>query len=152
MVRKLNCMENFKRDIGHQVLVQEDESILLTGTLKDRYHDIRVDCVVDPLSLEILSSSCLVKAAPSRYCRRIESRLELLQGVVIGKGLSRSLNRVLGGANGCGNLRTLLMGLLPLALNVIASKGVSDEQEVLDVIHHQLQGTCIGYPKCEPGD
>lgn len=147
-MRKLNSMENFKRDIGYQVVVQEDESILLSGTLKDRFHDISIDVVVDGLSLEIVRSSCLFKAAPSQYCRRLEERLDL-QGIVIGKGLSRALNVALGGVHGCGNLRTLLMGLLPLALNVKASRGISDDQEVLDVIHHQLQGTCIGYPTLE---
>lgn len=150
-VRKLNSMENFRRDIAYQVLVQEDESILLTGTLKDRFHDISVNVVVDPLSLEILRSSCLIEAAPSPHCSRIEERFKSLQGIVVGKGLSRALNMALGGSEGCGNLRTLLMGLLPLALNVTASRGVSDEQDVLDVIHRQLQGTCIGYPKSESG-
>lgn len=145
-MRKLNSMENFRRDIGYQVLVQEDESILLTGTLKDRFHDITIDVVVDDVSLEIITSSCTFEAAPSQYCSRIEERLGLLQGIVIGKGLSRALNAALGGGNGCGNLRILLMGLLPLALNVRASRGISDDQEVLDVIHHQLQGTCVGYP------
>lgn len=150
-MRKLNSMENFKRDIGYQVVVQEDETILLTGTLKDRFHDISVEVVVDALSLEILRSGCTFNAAPSQYCNRVEERFELLKGIVVGKGLSRALNVALGGVNGCGNLRTLLIGLLPLVLNVKASRGVSDEQEVLDVIHHQLQGTCIGYPTFESG-
>lgn len=148
-MRKLNSMENFKRDIGYQVLVQEDESILLTGTLKDRFHDISIDVVVDSLSLEIVQCSCIFNAAPSQYCRQLEEHLDSLQGIVVGKGLSRALNVALGGVNGCGNLRTLLMGLLPLALNVKASRGISDEQDVLAVIHHQLQGTCIGYPTFE---
>ncbi|MCK4502234.1 MAG: DUF2889 domain-containing protein, partial [Desulfuromonadales bacterium] len=130
--------------------VQEDESILLTGTLKDKFHDISIDVVVDSLSLEIVRSSCLFKAAPSQYCKQLEERLDSLQGIVVGKGLSRAINGALGGVNGCGNLRTLLLGLLPLALNVKASKGISDDQDVLDVIHHKLQGTCIGYPTFEP--
>lgn len=150
-MRKLNNMEKFNRNIGYQVSVQEDESILLTGTLKDRFHDISVEIVVDGWSLEILNSVCTFRAAPSQHCKLIEERFKLLQGIVIGKGLSRAVSVVLGGAQGCGNLRTLLMGLLPLALNVKASRGISDEQEVLDVIHQQLQGTCIGYPKPESG-
>ncbi len=145
-MRKLNSMENFKRDIGYQVLVQGDESILLTGTLNDIFHDIKIDVVVDSLSLEILTATCTFTAAPSQYCKQIEERLDSLSGIVIGKGLTRAINGTLGGSSGCGNLRTLLMGLLPLALNVRASKGTEEDQDVLDVIHHQLQGTCIGYP------
>jgi hypothetical protein len=57
---------------------------------------------------------------------------------------------VLGGSEGCGNLRNLLLGLLPLALNVKAAAGFSDEQEMLDAIHEQLRGTCAGYTDSDP--
>lgn len=148
---KLNSMEDFKRDIVHRVLVQEDGSIALVGTLKDRFHDIEVEIVADGESLTIIDSRVTFRKAPSQYCVRVEERFALLKGVVIGKGLTRSLNAALGGRDGCGNLRNMLMGLLPLAINVKASAGISDDQELLDTIHHNLQGTCIGYPvKEEP--
>lgn len=151
-MRKLNCMEDFKRDIAYQVLVREDDSILLTGGLKDKFHDIKVEIVVELATLQITDSHCVVKAAPSPYCVRIEERLALLKGVVIGKGLSRELNKVFGGPRGCGNLRTLLTGLLPLALNVKASSGIADDKAVLENIHQRLQGTCVGYPVADASD
>ena len=145
-MRELNNMESFKRDISYQALVLEDKSISLTGTLKDRFHDIKVEIIVDSLSLEILSSQCHFAASPSSYCHLVEERVGLLKGIVIGKGLSRRLNEVLGGSDGCGNLRTLFIGLLPLALNVKASMGLVEDEEILATIHHQLQGSCVGYP------
>lgn len=145
-MRKLNSMEDFKRDIAYRVLVREDASIALTGTLRDRFHDIEVEVVADGASLAITGSRVTFRAAPSPHCERVQERLAQLVGVVIGRGLTRSLNAALGGRDGCGNLRTLLMGLLPLALNVKASAGISAEQEMLDTIHHHLQGTCGGYP------
>jgi hypothetical protein len=145
-MRKLNSMENFKRDIAYYVLVQEDESIFLTGTLKDCFHDIEVKIVVDGATLMIRTSQCIVMASPSSYCKQIEARLELLNGIVIGKGLSRKLSEIFGGSEGCGNLRTILTGLLPLALNVKASLGIVDDKEVLANIHRRLQGSCVGYP------
>jgi len=138
-------MEDFKREISHQVKVQEDESILLTGTINDCFHDIEVNIVADGETLVITDSKVVFRKAPSRYCDQVQSRLALLTGVTIGKGLTRHLNAALGGDQGCGNLRTLLMGLLPLAMNAKASAGITEE-DVLDTIHHHLQGTCVGYP------
>ncbi|PLX86996.1 MAG: hypothetical protein C0618_07705 [Desulfuromonas sp.] len=145
-MRKLKNMEEFKRDIEYRVKVQDDESILLTGTMQDRFHDIAIDVVVDGDSLAIIDCHAIFLKVPSPYCGRVLKRFDLLKGVVIGKGLSRSLATVFGGQEGCGNLRTLLIGLLPLALNVRASVGTSDEEELLDTIHQHLKGTCAGYP------
>jgi len=145
-VRKLNSMEDFKRDISYRLRVRENESISLIGTLRDCFHDIDMEIVVDGSSLIITDSRVTFHTAPSPHCEKVQNRLGLLNGVKIGKGLTRKLNAALGGSDGCGNLRTLLTGLLPLALNVKASAGVSDEKEVLDAIHFHLQGTCVGYP------
>lgn len=148
-MRKLNSMENFTRDIQYRVLLQEDGSILLIGTMRDCFHDIEMEIIVDAESLMIADSRVIFRKAPSQYCDQVENRLDLLKGVVIGKGLSRNINAALGGKEGCGNLRTMLIGLLPLAINVKASAGISDEKEMLDMIHHHLQGTCVGYPVTE---
>lgn len=145
-MRKLNSMENFKRELEYRTQVLDEDSILLTGVLTDCFHDIKVEIVVAVETLEILSSSCVVSVAPSPYCGFIQERINLLQGIVVGKGLSRKLNEILGGAEGCGNLRTILVGLLPLALNVKASLGLAHDKEILETIHDRLQGTCVGYP------
>lgn len=149
-MRALNSMEDFKRDITYRVLLQEDQSILLSGTMRDRFHDIEVTIVVAGESLEITEARVEFRAAPSRYCDQVGPRLEMLHGVVIGKGLSRKVNAALGGADGCGNLRTLLLGLLPLALNIKASEGIKDEKDMLDMIHEKLRGSCVGYPLKDP--
>lgn len=145
-MRKLNSMEDFRRELVYQTRLQGDEEILMSGTLKDCFHDIMVELVVDIESLTISKSRCVVKAAPSPYCEPIQERIKLLEGIVIGKGLSRKLNDALGGPEGCGNLRTILIGLLPLALNVKASLGLTDDKEILETIHNRLQGACVGYP------
>ena len=89
--------------------------------------------------------------APTKDCRNVAARLEQLIGFTIGKGLNRKLVEVLGGGEGCGNVRTMLLGLLPLALNVRASAGFRREQEMLDAIHEQLRGTCAGYAESPEG-
>jgi hypothetical protein len=142
---QLNSMEDFQRDITYRVFKREDGAIALTATLKDRFHDILVEIVVDGATLTIGSALADFRKSPTSDCRNVSARLELLNGFSIGKGLSRNLTEVLGGSEGCGNLRTLLIGLLPLALNVRASAGYGDEREMLDAIHEKLVGSCAGY-------
>ncbi len=145
-MRKLNTMEDFRRDIRYGVLVREDESIELTAWMRDRFHDVELRVVADGATLAIREAGVEFRKAPSPHCGGVARRLESLHGAVIGRGLGRLLTEALGGPEGCGNLRTMLMGLLPLALNVQASAGIVDEEEMLDTIHRHLQGTCGGYP------
>ncbi len=142
---QLNAMEDFRRDVSYHLLRREEGTILLTATLNDRFHDIVLEVIVDTKSLTVNSASVRFKKAPSRACPHAAARLEQLAGVVIGPGLNRKLLELLGGVHGCGNLRTLLVGLLPLAMNVKAAAGISEEQELLDTIHNRLVGACAGY-------
>jgi hypothetical protein len=83
---------------------------------------------------------------PTEFCPEINRAMGGLVGTVIGKGLSGRIVKLFGGSSGCGNVRTMLMGLLPLALNAKASAGTKDREEMLENIRRQLTGTCIGYP------
>ena len=142
---ELNSMEDFQRDICYRLLKQENGNALLTATLRDRFHDILVEVEVDADTMAIVSASVDFRKAPTADCCRVSARLDGLVGFTIGRGLQKKLTELLGGGEGCGNLRNLLLGLLPLALNLKASAGISDEREMLDTIHEQLRGTCTGY-------
>jgi hypothetical protein len=144
-MQQLNTMEDFQRDVSYRVMKREDGKIALTATLRDRFHDILVEIVTDGETLTIRSARAEFRKSPTSDCRQVSSRLDRLVGFPIGKGLNRKLLEVLGGSEGCGNVRTLLLGLLPLALNVRASAGIKNEREMLDTIHQQLRGTCAGY-------
>ena len=141
----LNTMEDFQRDISYRVIKREDGTIALTATLRDRFHDILAEVVVDGETLSIISVRADFRRSPTGDCQNVSAGLNRLVGFAIGKGLSRKLTEVLGGGEGCGNLRNLFLGLLPLALNVRASAGFTDEGEMLDAIQEQLRGTCAGY-------
>jgi hypothetical protein len=140
-----NAMEDFQRDISYHVLKQGDGTIALTATLRDRFHDILAEVIVSGDTLSIISARADFRTSPTGDCQNVSARLAQLVGFAIGKGLNRKLMEVLGGGEGCGNLRNLFLGLLPLALNVRASAGIKHEQEMLDTIHEQLRGTCAGY-------
>lgn len=144
---QLNTMENFKRDISYHIQKSDDGQIVLTANLRDCFHDIRMEVMVDFETLGINSARVDFIRHPSVDCPNVATRMEHLVGIVIGRGLNRKLQDVFGGGEGCGNLRLMLQGLLPLAMNVKAAVGFSDEKEMLAEIRQRLTGSCAGYAK-----
>lgn len=145
MTQQLNPMENFQRDVSYRLCKQGDGTATLTATMKDRFHDVVAEVVVDVATLRILSAKADFHRSPTPDCANVSQRMQALEGFTIGRGLQRKLLDVLGGEHGCGNMRTLMMGLLPLALNLHAAAGITDECEMMEAIHEKLVGTCAGY-------
>ena len=142
---QLNSMEDFQRDISYRLQKKDDGTASLTATLKDRFHDIAVEVVVEMATLKIISARADFRKSPTPDCGNVSRRMEGLNGFVVGRGLQRKLREVLGGGEGCGNMHNLLLGLLPLALNLSAAAGITGDQEMMDAIHEKLVGTCAGY-------
>jgi hypothetical protein len=140
-------MEDFKRDISYHVQRGEDDQIILKARLRDCYHDIRMEVLADFVSLKINAARVNFVRHPSEDCPSVAVRMERLVGFTIGRGLNRMLQETFGGGEGCGNLRVMLLGLLPLAMNVKAAAGFSDEEEMLASIRERLTGSCAGYVK-----
>jgi hypothetical protein len=139
-------MENFHREISYDTSLSKKGDILLEGKMRDRWHDIYISVVVDIDSLVIKECDVDFNKTPSSHCYLAKKLLENIIGVTIGKGLLRKISEATGGSQGCSNLRTLLTGLLPLAINISGGTGLSDEQQILDAVEYRLQGTCAGYP------
>lgn len=139
-------MEDFRRDFTYRAKLQDD-GIHLTAEMKDTFHDLRLEIRVDAGTLTITSATAAFTASPTEFCSDVTSKVSKLAGMVIGKGMNRRLLELFGGGNGCGNIRTILSGLLPLALNIQAAKGVRDENELMETIRNKLEGTCAGYPR-----
>jgi hypothetical protein len=140
-----NAFEDFQRDISYRIS-RCPEGIALTATMKDVFHDVFLEIIVDDKTLRIESALVNFLRQPTDYCQQIDKSMSLLVGTVIGKGLNKRLIEIFGGSEGCGNIRTMLMGLLPLALNAKAAIGIKDRNEMLEKISKELTGTCIGYP------
>ena len=138
-------MESFERNITYKIQLSEKGLLALSAQLTDRFHDIYIEVFVDPKTLIVQSVNANFGKYPSADCPTALKALEKLPGLQIGKGLNKKLSEILGGVEGCGNLRTLLTGLLPLALNARAAAECQDDDEILTVIHQQLLGTCAGY-------
>jgi len=140
-----NAFDDFRRDISYR-LFRCPEGIALTATMKDLFHDIFLEIIVDDETLRILSARVNFFKQPTDYCQQVDKAMSLLVGTTIGKGINKRLIEIFGGSEGCGNIRTMLMGLLPLALNAKAAIGIKDQNEMLTKISKELTGTCIGYP------
>jgi len=140
-----NAFEDFKRDISYRIF-RSPEGFALTATLKDIFHDIFLEIIVDTGNLRILSARVNFIKQPADYCHQIDKAMSQLVGTTIGKGINKKLAEIFGGGEGCGNIRTMLMGLLPLALNAKAANGIKDKHEMLNKISKELKGTCVGYP------
>lgn len=140
-----NVMEDFQRQIGVQMRKREDGSALLTGTIRDCFHDILLEVEITLATMAIDTIRVDFRQAPSPSCKNVAPQLAGLIGMTIGPGMSRRLAAALAGSSGCGNLRNLLQSLLPLVLNLSAAAGIDDETEMLDTIHRRLVGTCAGY-------
>lgn len=140
-----NAFDDFIRNISYRVF-RCQEGIALNATLKDVFHDIFIEIIVDAENLRILSARVNFLKQPTDYCQQIDKAVSMLVGTVIGKGLNKRLIEIFGGSKGCGNIRTMLMGLLPLSLNAKAARGIKNQNEMLEKISSELTGTCIGYP------
>jgi len=140
-----NTFDDFKRDISYRIF-RCPEGLALTANMKDVFHDIFLENIADAGNLRILSARVNFLKQPTDNCQQVDTAMSLLIGTTIGKGINKRLIEIFGGSEGCGNIRTMLMGLLPLALNAKAAIGIKDQNEMLEKISKELKGTCIGYP------
>lgn len=141
-----NLMGNFQRNFQYNLFRREDGKINLTASMKDVYHDIVMEVLVNGDSLVIEAADVEFRKCPESFCINAAERLKLLVGVTIGRGLNRNIIESLGGGEGCGNLKNMLLTMLPLAMNVKAAEGFDDEESMMANIREKLRGTCAGYP------
>lgn len=141
----MNHMNGFQRNIKIGVISVSDNATHVTSAMSDKFHDIRLEVVIDNESLTITHIDVDFRKTPAGGCVNARSSVEGLAGVHIGKGLTRKFFAALGGSSGCPNLRNMLLCSLPLVLNVRAAEGMADVREMMDSIHGRLQGACAGY-------
>jgi len=135
-----------QRNIRHTVSTEPNGEILLSATMKDPYHDMELHITVSR-DLLIESIKLIWRKSPSPHCQDIVSKLKTLEGTPIGHGIVRRVCDTLGGSSGCSNLRSILLGLLPLAINAHAAYGHADEAEMYTAMDAGMRGVCAGFPK-----
>ncbi|PLX97289.1 MAG: hypothetical protein C0620_01210 [Desulfuromonas sp.] len=137
---------DFERTVRYSITRNGEGNFLLKAQLEDRLHDIETVLITTADTLEIQSATVAFKRSPSPFCAQAQQCFARLVGVRIGKGLSTTLRERLGGGEGCGNLRTMMLGLLPLAINARVSQDCESDEHALELMQQQLEGTCAGFP------
>ncbi|MBR5346781.1 MAG: DUF2889 domain-containing protein [Deltaproteobacteria bacterium] len=135
-----------QRDIRHTVSTESNGTIHLSATMLDPYHDMELHITVSR-ALLLEDIELIWRKSPSPHCQDITRQLETLKGTSIGHGIVRRVCETLGGSSGCGNLRSILLGLLPLAINAHAAYGHSEETEMYAAMDARMRGVCAGFPK-----
>ncbi len=138
---------DFQRTVRYSISQQPQQGdFILKAHLEDRLHDIETELTTTADTLEILTATVHFHRSPSPLCSQAEKRFARLVGLPIEKGLSEQLRERLGGGEGCGNLRSMMLGLLPLAINARVSQDCESDEQALELMQQQLQGTCAGFP------
>ena len=142
MARELD----FQRTVNYSISHHPHGQFILKAKMEDRLHDIETVLTTTNDTLEILTASVRFVRSPSPFCAQAEQRFSSLVGLQIGKGLSSKLRERLAGGEGCGNLRTMMLGLLPLAINARVSQDCESEEQALELMQQELEGSCAGFP------
>ena len=125
--RALNYMRN--KHFGFEEL--GDESYRISTTVEDTFFAAELALVVQLPEWEIRSIDGRIKRCFNQECRQAEPILQKAVGVRIGAGLTKKIDGLIGGSDGCTNMANILLESCHLAI---------------DGIHHHvdLQSTAQG--------
>lgn len=144
-------MSLFSRKIDIDINPAGNDTLALTTTLADMYHDIRLRLEIGTWDGMIRNASLHMERIPHPDCRKMADKAQLLCGLEVGPGFTKKVLTLLGGECGCPNLVNLVFITAPLARNAAVvlkqrqEKLTDDEMDRLwqDV----LGGVCAAYPK-----
>lgn len=91
-------------------------------------HDMVVDLVVGYPDLIIQSIDVVIDTHPHKNCASIEAAYQQLEGLSIGRGISRNLTERLGGPSGCSHVGALLKAMVPVAVQSLYSMQLADPE------------------------
>jgi len=99
--------EIFRRDI-HISARFEDETIIISGTLKDSYHEMTAEIKFSFPALEILDINAKLVKYPHHECVDAERFYEKLKGVRVSRNFYAKIMEQTGGSMGCVHVNNLI--------------------------------------------
>lgn len=144
-------MTLFHRKIDIQINTGSEGELVLSTSLCDIYHDIRLELIVTTAEFEIKKSTLELVKIPHPHCHKIKEKVAALRGFRVGPGFTRQVLALFKGEEGCPNLANLIFLTAPLAMNAAAvlrqqQENLSD-QEMDALWQDVLGGVCVAYPK-----
>ena len=85
------------------------EEVLVKSVVEDTYFAAEVTMVVKKAGLKIISIDCKIKRSFSEECQEAISLLRKVVNLHIGSGITKTVNDLIGGANGCPRLADLVL-------------------------------------------
>lgn len=117
-------MPTFSRNINIEMDWLDDKSFEITGSLNDNVHSVKARLVLSYPDFVITEATGGIERMPyPGYCQGAYAVLPKLVGVKIGRGFRKKAAEILGGAESCNHLHTLVndMGTSAFQMNYYAN-------------------------------
>lgn len=145
-----------KRDIGIEAFELENGYLMLEATFLDPYHLIRLNLHIDPSSRTIVYAKSEMANHPHTICPSVTEKAKELVGLSVTRGITKEINRRIGGMEGCVHLRELSLETVNFAATVMVGFeegfglmsrdfNILDEDRRYDLSKHILKDTCHVY-------
>jgi hypothetical protein len=124
-----NEMPTFTRDIKVEMDWLDEASFEIIGLLNDTVHTVKARLVLSFPQYEIMVAEGGIERMPyPGFCQGAYAVLPQLVGVTIGRGFRRAAAEILGGAESCNHLHTLIndMATCAFQMNYYASKRMAE--------------------------
>ncbi|MFY9175696.1 MAG: DUF2889 domain-containing protein [Peptococcia bacterium] len=135
--RSKNCSVDF---IG--------EELVARASFLDTHHEMNLEITVNPKDMIVKKVEATIIRAPYKPCHDVAERIKVLEGIKIGRGMTKNIWERFGGRFGCVHLSDLFIdGTKALITARYSWLGLTSEdfdktaQEVIE----QLKGTCYAY-------
>ena len=127
-------MAAFNRKINVEIDWVEERSFLIHGTLDDNVHSLDATLLVAFPDFTIKEATAEITRMPyPGFCQGATAAISGLIGEKIGRGFRRRAGQVLGGAESCNHLHTLVndMAACAFQMNYYAAKQKPDAQALM---------------------
>lgn len=131
------------------IIDQIDENTLeVTGYMKDKFHEIKTHMVFDCISQQLTGAKVDMVTVPFDLCHEVCVKMNELVGLELKKGVTRWVNEIVGTSRGCSHLVDLVTDSVK-ALVQAAGVGLLPHEmpfeEKLEKIQNLNMGICHTY-------
>ncbi len=145
-----------KRDIGIEAFELENGNLMMEATFLDPYHLIRFNLQIDPAKRVIVAAKSEMANHPHGTCPSVNEKTKSLIGIEITRGVTREVNKRIGGPEGCIHLREIILETINFAATVMIGYdggfglmsrefNLLDEKKRFDLSKHILKNSCHVY-------
>lgn len=141
-------MELFAREMKISV-IEEGELMQINSYLNDTHHEIKIQLLVQPVTMKIKEISAEMVRVPYEVCPKALKGIEQLKGLPIQAGINRRVIELIGGQSGCVHVVDLLRESFVGAVQGnmrLRVKGLTGEA-ITQKLSETLAGTCVGYTR-----